>query len=158
MTMPGLSELPSVSGENYSLIVLQFSYGSDLERLMLTVREKVDAVRNDLPEGAKSPVASEVNVNDMPVCVVAVTGADESRLLGDVKEQVVPAFERIDGVASVAVSGGLSQEIAVEVKPEALQAYGLSQTEVAQLVGASYVNLPIGSLSYGSRELLTRRI
>lgn len=156
MTMPGLSELSSVSNENYSLIILQFSYGSDLDRLMLTVREKVDAVRNDLPEGAKSPVASQVNVNDMPVCVVAVTGADESRLLRDVKEQVVPAFERIDGVASVAVSGGISQEIAVEVKPEALQAYGLSQAEIAQLVGASYVNLPIGSLPYGSRELLTR--
>jgi len=156
MTMPGLSELSSVSNENYSLIILQFSYGSDLDRLMLTVREKVDAVRNDLPEGVKSPVASEVNVNDMPVCVIAITGADESRLLRDVKEQVVPAFERIEGVASVAVSGGISQEIAVEVKPQALQAYGLSQTEIAGLVGASYINLPIGSLPYGSRELLIR--
>jgi len=153
-TMPGLKSISSTSAENYGVVVLQFAYGTNMTRAMLQVREKVDLVRGSLPEGASDPIAMEADVADSPVCVIAVTGPDPENLLAIVKETIVPAYQRIEGVGAVELSGGVEQEIRVDVRPEALERFGLSISQVSQMIGGAQVTVPVGSVPYGSRSLL----
>ena len=152
-TVPGLKDISSSSSENYGVVVTQFAYDIDMDSTMMVVREKVDSIRGDLPNGADAPVAMQTGLGDLPVCVVAVTGAYAEGLLLDVQDNIAPLFERIDGVATVEFSGGNKQEIAIDLRPESLERYGLSVSDVAAMLGAAKLNIPIGTVPYGSRRL-----
>ena len=75
-----------------------------------------------------------------------------------VENNIVPYFERASGVASVSVSGGVEEEVAIKFSQEELNLYGLTLSTVAQMLAAENINLPSGSIDRGASEVVVRTI
>ena len=70
-SVPGLEKLQSISRDSVSLVVLQFEIGTDLTDTSSTVRDRVGAIQQDLPDGADAPVIRRIELGALPVMVVA---------------------------------------------------------------------------------------
>jgi len=121
----GVERVTSVSREGVSLVTLRFVWGTDMDFAMLNVRERLDNVREALPESATRPAILRVDPESEPIMALSVSGGED---LWQTKELAETVFrrrlEQLDGVAQAAVTGGLDREIQVEVDPGLLDAYG----------------------------------
>ncbi|MBY6275568.1 efflux RND transporter permease subunit [Symbiobacterium thermophilum] len=158
-TVPGVTKVRSSSSEGTSLVIVEFDYGTDMDQAGLSIREKVDQVKGYLPAGVGSPMVFKIDPTALPVVTVGVTGSEDLAELKALAEDIIkPRLERLDGVASVDINGGLEREIQVVVDPARLQAFGLSMSSVAQVLGYENLNLPGGQVGEGSVNLLVRTV
>lgn len=155
-SLSGLDTLRSVSSENVSMIVAMFEDGVDLDTVMVDMRDKVDRAKAALPEDASSPTVMSIDVDSMPVVMIALRGSNLARLQAIAKDELAPALERLDGVASVDISGGYEDEIAVKTDAARLKGYHLTIASVAQQLGADNMAVPGGSLTSGAQTLSVR--
>ena len=155
-SLAGLESLTSTSAENMSMVEAQFDYGSDLDEVLTDMRDKVDMAKAMLPEDASDPTVMTVDIDSMPVVMVALTGSDLASLQSIAEDELSPALERLDGVASVDISGGYENEVAVKTDAARLKGYGLTVSSVAQQIGADNMAVPGGELNSGSQTLSVR--
>ena len=153
-----LKELNSQSKENISLLTLTFNYGVDIEAATNSVRDKLDMVNAMLPDGVSNPVIFKFSASDMPIMMLSAT-AEESLMGLDkiLDDKVSTPLARVSGVGTVSVSGAPSREIQVYCDPSKLQAYGLSISSIAAVIGSENRNLPSGNIDIGS-ETYTLRV
>ena len=152
MSVPGVDEVSSTSSDGVSQVQITYVEDTDLDIAATKLREKFDML--SLPEGAMDPVIVNMNVSDlMPTAMIALMGDDLAQLQALAEDTVVPALERIDGVASVTVSGGVEQEIAVRVDPTRAAGFGLSHSYITQFLTAENLLYPGGDLQNGSKTL-----
>ena len=78
--LAGLDALTSTSAENMSMVIVQFDYGTDLDETLTDMRDKVDMVKSQLPEDASDPTVMSIDIDSMPVIMVALTGSDLATL------------------------------------------------------------------------------
>lgn len=151
-TLAGVEEITSTSSENVSMVMISYADGTDVDSAAIKLREKFDALT--LPEGCTDPVIYNFNVNDMmPVAMIALSGEDLTQLQTMAEDTVGPALERLDGVASVDIMGGISQQIAVEVNTTALTGYGLTLSDISNYLAAANVLYPGGNVQNGTNVL-----
>ena len=155
-SVSGMEELTSISQENVSMVLVSFSDGIDLDNALVDLREKIDQVKSMLPDDANAPTVMKMDVDAMPVSVIALRGADLSTLQSVAEDTVSPALERISGVASVDISGGYENEIAVETYSDKLAGYHLSVSYIAQILGADNLSVPAGDVQNGNQTLTVR--
>ena len=152
LSVAGVDGVSSTSSDSVSQIQITYVEGTDLDIAATKLREQFDML--SLPDGASKPIIMNLNVSDlMPTALVALMGDDLSDLQALAEDTVVPALERIDGVASVELYGGTEQQIAVRVDPARASALGLSNSYVAQLLAAENLLYPGGELHNGTKSL-----
>lgn len=155
-SVSGMEQLRSVSSENISMVMVNFADGTNLDNAMVDLREKLDLAKSALPEDASDPVVMALDVDAMPVMQVALKGADLSTLQSIAEDTISPSLERIDGVASVDIMGGYSNEISVETYNEKLEGYGLSLSYISQILSAENLTIPAGNVNSGANTLAVR--
>jgi HAE1 family hydrophobic/amphiphilic exporter-1 len=156
-TIGNLETLTSYSRENMSIVVAEFDYSVDADLVAIDVKDKVDAIRADLPDDAQPPTILKLDINAMPIMDLALSGPQSLEALYDFADQVVSErISRVDGVASVTIIGGREREIEVRVHPDRLRSYGLAITDVAALVGAENLTVPAGRVTETSAEYAVR--
>lgn len=152
MSVQGVDEISSTSSDGISQIQITYVEGTDLDIAATKLREQFDRV--SLPEDATKPVIVNMNLSElMPTAMIALMGEDLAQLQTLADDVVVPALERIDGVAQVTVNGGVEQQIAVELDPTRTAGYGLSTSYVSQFLAGQNLIYPGGSLDNGSKKL-----
>lgn len=151
-TLSGVDTISSNSSENVSMVMITYEDGTDVDNAAIKLREKFDALT--LPDGCSNPVIYNFNVNDMmPVAIVALSGEDLSQLQRLAEDKVGPALERLEGVASADVMGGIDSQITVEVNTTALTGYGLTLTDISNYLAAANVLYPGGDVQNGTNVL-----
>ena len=155
-SVSGMEELQSVSSEGTSMVMVTFAEGTNMDNALVDLREKIDMVKSYLPEDASTPVVMSINVDSLPVVQIGLKGTSLSGLQSIAEDTISPALERIDGVASVDILGGYSNEIAVETYGEKLAGYGLSISYIAQILAAENIALPAGDVSTGANTITVR--
>ena len=153
-----LKELNSQSKENISLLTLTFEYGTDIDEATNNVRDKLDMVNSILPDGASKPVIFKFSASDMPIMLISAT-AEESlpgldKILDD---KLATPLARVPGVGTISVAGAPTREIQVYCDPSKLQAYGLSISQIANIISVENRNIPSGNIDIGS-ETFTLRV
>ena len=113
-SLSGLESLTSTSAENMSMVIAQFDYGVNLDEVMTDMRDNVDMVKSQLPEDASDPTVMSIDIDSMPVVMVALRGSDLATMQSIAEDELAPALERLDGVASADISGGYENEVAVK--------------------------------------------
>ena len=152
MSVQGVDEISSTSSDGSCQIQITYVEGTDLDIAATKLREQFDMV--SLPEDAMDPVIVNMNLSAlMPTAMIALVGDDLSQLQTLADDLVVPALERINGVAQVTVNGGTEQQIAVELDPTRTAGYGLSASYVSQFLAGQNLIYPGGSLENGSKKL-----
>ncbi|EQB38161.1 MULTISPECIES: efflux RND transporter permease subunit [Virgibacillus] len=155
-TVEGIETVQSQSQSGASLVVLMFSNGTDLDQALLDVRESVDQVKAALPEQAGDPNIMRFNPDQMPVMWVGLTGDDAASLTQTADEQVVPFFERQEGVGSVSVEGGKEREIQLILDEAKLQQYGVTTQMIIQSLNSTNQSASVGSIDKGNKDLQLR--
>ena len=152
MSVPGVDEVQSVSSDSTTQIQITYVDGTDVDIAATKLREQFDMV--SLPDGAIDPVIVNMNISDMmPTAMVALMGDDLAQLQTMAEDTVVPALERVAGVASVDIYGGVDQQIAVEVDPTRAAGFGLSNAYISQFLAAENLIYPGGDMKNGSKTL-----
>ena len=127
MSVSGVDEVSSTSSDGLTTLMITYEDGTNLDIAATKLREKFDAL--SLPDGASKPVIINMNIGDlMPTAMIALMGDDLAELQTLADDTVGPALERIDGVASVTVSGGVTQQISVQVDATRAAGYGISNS------------------------------
>lgn len=148
--VPGVQRVESVSREGLSLVTLQFAWGTDMDFAALNVREKLDNLRDALPDQASRPAVLRTDPNSEPIMAVSVAGSHDLWELKELAESVFKRrLEQIDGVAQAAVTGGLEREIHVEVDPERLESFGLTINDIETALAAANAAAPGGTVRRG---------
>jgi len=149
-TVPGVQKVESVTREGVSLVTARFAWGTDMDFAALNTREKLDNIRDALPELAARPVVLRTDPRSEPILAVSVAGQRDLPQLKELAEAVFKRrLEQIDGVAQAAVTGGVEREIHVEVDPRLLESYGLTLDDVSKALAGANASAPAGSIRRG---------
>jgi hydrophobic/amphiphilic exporter-1 (mainly G- bacteria), HAE1 family len=149
-TVPGIEKVESLSREGVSLVLLRFAWGTDMDFAALNVREKLDQLRDALPELSDRPVVLRTDPRSEPIMSISITGTTDLWALKDLSETVFRRrLEQLDGVAQAAVAGGLDREIHVDVDPQRLESVGLTLEQIAAALNAANASSPSGTIRMG---------
>lgn len=170
----GLVEISSVSSAGVSDIMLEFTWGTDMNTALQEVRDRLDLF--DPPkEVTEKPVILRYDPTLDPVMRVAITGADFSDIQDSVRRaelakkdltsireaterHVKSDLEAETGIAQVLIKGGRQQEVQILVDAERLKSLGLSLQDVANSLAQQNINLSGGRLREGKTEYLVRTL
>lgn len=155
-SVSGMDEIQSLSSEGSSMVMVTFADGTDMDEAMVDLRDRIDRVKGFLPEDADAPMTMTIDVDAMPVVTVGLKGADLAELQAIAEDDIQPALERIDGVASVDIAGGYENEIAIDTDADRLAGYGLSVSYIAQMLAAENIALPAGEVQSGDQSFSVR--
>ncbi len=152
MSVSGVEGVQSTSSDGVSQLQITYVEGTNLDIAATKLREQFD--RLSLPDGAMDPIIVNINIGDlMPSAMIALQGEDLASVQALAEDTVSPALERIDGVAQVTISGGVEQQIAVEVDPTRAAGFGLTNSYIAQILTAENLLFPGGDLRNGTQTL-----
>ena len=139
-TVAGVEKVTATSAENYSLLLMQFSDGTDMNSAMVKVSNKVDQTTSSLPSSCLTPSIIEYSLNMNAFMTVAVSreGSDVYDLSDFVSDTLVPYVERKGGVSSVSANGLIEKMVQVQLSQEKVDAINERLLEVidAQLADA----------------------
>ena len=154
----GVNRVISSSRADISEVTLEFSWGTNMDFASLDVRERLDQVR--LPIEAERPVLLRYDPSLDPILRMglAAGGSDLIALRLLAEEDLKRKLERLEGVAAVVVSGGLEEEIQVEIDERRLTSLGLTMNQVMNRLAQENVNLTGGRLRDGQTDYLVRTI
>ena len=146
----GLKMCKSRSQTGASIIIMEFEYGTNLDAASNEIRDKVDMVRNYLPDDADSPIIFKMDPSMMPIMHLVVTGVRTPEELSSYVEDIIqPRLEQVDGVASVTVVGNREKAIVIDVPRDRLDAYGLTFSSIAQTIGMQNITSSGGTIEQG---------
>jgi HAE1 family hydrophobic/amphiphilic exporter-1 len=138
-------------------VTLEFAWDTDMDMAALDVRERLDVVR--LPPDADRPVLLRYDPSLDPIMRIGLYGPEDlARLRFTAEEEVKRPLERLEGVAAVLVSGGLEEEIQVELDERRLANLGITAAQVRSRLASENVNLTGGRLREGQTEYMVRTI
>ncbi len=144
--VPRLSRIQSTSANSVSLVVTQFSYGTNVKETRAAIEQNLSTV--GLPQGV-TPQVTALNINSSPVIIASISGTGEGGLetaARIARTDIVPALQGIEGVGSVDVTGGLEQRAVVTLDPAKLAASGISVQQIQGILAANNLTLPAGQL------------
>ena len=159
----------SVSRAGQSDVTLEFVWGTDMDVAGVDVREKIDII--ELPLEASRPLLLRFDPSSEPIMRLGLLQQERAAgIASDTSQESLKALRRLaedrikndleaeEGTAAVKVSGGLEDEIQIQVDQEKLSQLGISIEQVAQRIRAENVNLSGGRLEEGSQRFLVRTI
>ncbi len=152
-TLSSIDTMTSQSSDNYSMVLLQYEYGTDMDNAYSDLRKRLDLVRSSLPEDASDPTIIEMDINQVASIYLSINVDGVNNIYNYTDREIVPEFEKLSSVASVDLSGGSEEYISISLIPEKLEQYRLDMTTVASLVGAASFSMPAGQTGVGSTEL-----
>ncbi|TGK43532.1 efflux RND transporter permease subunit [Leptospira andrefontaineae] len=160
-TVGGIEKITSESLEGLSIITVQFSFNVSVDYAIIELREKIDLIRDALPQEAGKPIATRFDPSASSFQEIAIfpkSEEDSKSIRTFVRDNVKVYLERIEGMAYVQISGGFEKEVKVEIDSEKMNAYGISIPDIKRYVTSSNINSPAGSLQVGNKDLLLRTI
>lgn len=167
--IPDVIRVSSVSRAGISDVIVEFTWKTDMDYASLDIREKLDQVA--LPKDAEHPLLLRFNPSFDPILRIGLYG-DESlvklRLMAE--DEIKPMLEGLSseeinnigeigsGIAAVKISGGLEEEIHIEIAAAKLSSLGIQISEITQRLVEENVNLTGGAVMEGKVEYLVRTL
>ncbi len=149
--------ISSVSRAELSEVTVEFAWHTNMDFATLKLREKLDLLR--LPVGATKPVILRYDPNQEPIMRLGLSGdADLARIRYVAEREVKQALESIEGVAACSVSGGLEDEIHIDIDEQKLGLLNIPITTVANRLAQENVNLSAGILKQKDSQYLVRTV
>ena len=145
-SISGVKEIRSSSAEGLSLIDVEFMPDVPTNVALQRVRDRVDLAKGDLPIDADEPIISEINLAEMPIMYISISGDMSPVQLKGVADTLQDNLEMVPGVLKVEVLGELEPEIRLEFDPDRLAVYNLTIPEILALIPSENVNISAGSL------------
>jgi HAE1 family hydrophobic/amphiphilic exporter-1 len=153
-TIAGISALSSRSYEGVSVVIVEFNLDVDGRKAADDVREKVALIRPLLRDEVKEPRISRFDPAAQPIFNVAVLANDvaggkqatQQDLTTWASQVLQKKLENVRGVGAVSVVGGVARQIAINLKPAAMESLGITTDQVAAALKSENQELPLGNI------------
>ncbi|MDY7094710.1 MAG: efflux RND transporter permease subunit [Acidobacteriota bacterium] len=158
-TINGVETLSANASPNGATLNLSFLDGTDMDLAAVEVRDRIDRVRNQLPDDLERLTIRRFQSTDIPILRADLSASWPRDELYDFAERVLsPRLERLEGVAQVNVEGLLLPELQINLDPARLEAHGIDSRTLGQVLRNNHLNLSAGHLDEGNRKLLVRTL
>lgn len=159
----GVRYIRSTTQDGYSIVVLEFPYGTNMQKKLTEVQALLTAAQDDLPmQGANTQPSWVLQIDplNLPVLTLAVTGDPRwtpTRMREVLENEIADRLKRVSGdIYTVSVFGGYRRQLQVIVDRNKLTAYGLSVLDVRRAIDAFNLAAPAGRLTAGEHEEIVR--
>ena len=155
----GIDRMRSNSLDSYANIVVEFDFSKDPQVATQEIRDKISAIRNDLPAEMEEPILTQFDPADRPIVSLTLsspglTGAELTRMADP---DITRRLRGISGVAAVNLVGAIERELVVEIRPRDLEAAGVGVGQLVQALQSQNLAVPVGRLE-GSLDERTIRL
>jgi len=154
-TIAGVDTITSTTEEGSATTQVQFKIGQDINAAVNEVKNAVDRVRGELPEGILEPQVFKAETSSQPIAYFAVAADDMTleQLSWFIDDAVAKRLLTIPGMAEVKRSGGVDREITVTLDPARMMAQGVTATQINIALRAMNINAAGGRAEVaGSRQ------
>lgn len=155
-TVPGVQRLTSSAGADYTRVEMLFNWGQDVEFLRNEIREKVDQIRNDLPEDIRQIQIRNFGTDDAPILVGRIASGRDLRSSYEFLDlKIKRPLERLPGVAEVQLFGVTGKEIDVYLRLDDIKRYRVDVGDLFEKLDSINLNRSLGDISDGRQRLGT---
>ena len=154
-TIEGIKNMTSSSYEGRSVIVIEFELDRNVDFAAADVRGKVSMATGKLPDDCDDPQVDKFDPSDRPIMNIAVKndGRTDLRTLSRYVDKIVTErLQTVKGVGGVQLAGFRARELRVWMRPESLEAYGLTAKDIKTAIYTKHVELPAGRVETGTKE------
>lgn len=155
-TLPGVKTMTSTSQEGANFILLEFNWSTNIDEIQSEVIQRID--QTVLPDDVGQPRFLKFDPSQFPIIQLSLSVKEEPEVLRELVQQLKLELTKVEGVASINLSGTMLKEVRVRLHQELLQEYGLSQSEIVQMIAANDISLPGETILTEGKELTTRII
>lgn len=155
-TLPGLKTITSSSQESANFIFMEFSWTTSMEDVQTDIQQRIDQVR--LPDDVGKPRFLKFDPSQFPIIQFSLRADEDEATLKKLADQMKVELSKVDGVASVNMSGTTIKEVRVLLDQERLKENQLSQEDIVQVIQANDITLPGDTILTDGKELTTRII
>jgi HAE1 family hydrophobic/amphiphilic exporter-1 len=153
-SIAGVKKVMSTAEDGFGQVFVEFLFGKPLPEATQDIRDAISGVRGDLPQELEEPIIKKFNDTDRPIVSMALSSTrlspGELTILAD--PGITRELRSLAGVAEVTVSGKREREITVELDPAALQAMGVSVSQVVQALQLQNLATPVGRIETAAEE------
>jgi HAE1 family hydrophobic/amphiphilic exporter-1 len=150
-SVPGVEEIFSVSSQGGSTVRVMFEWGTNIDEAANEIRERIDRIVGRFPEEVQRPTLRKFDPAQSPILTIGIlTELDPLQVRRIIDEQVSYRLERVPGVASIDVWGGLEREIQVNLSPDKVKALGLPLDLIIAKIRQENIDIPAGTIEKGN--------
>ncbi|MFW5887722.1 MAG: efflux RND transporter permease subunit, partial [Bacteriovoracia bacterium] len=155
-----IKKMQSYVYDSYAMIMVEFLLGADINVKSMEIKDKVDALSREFPDGMEDPIIEKFDPLAKPVMdfVLMSETVDDRELYEYADKKLRNIFSAVEGVATVDIYGGKIRQINIELDPLLLQKYYLSIEEVIKAIGRKNINIPGGNIDQTISSLSVRFI
>ncbi len=156
-SVSGIDELRSNSYEGLSVVMARFLMEKDMDVAAQEVRDRVNRILSQLPEGIDQPRVERVDPSAAPVMQIAVISDRSPREVTEYADtRIRRMVESLDGVGGVAIIGGQERIIEIRLDTQQLAALGLTPRDVQMALAQGNIEIPGGDIEEGARTMQLR--
>ncbi|MEZ7891867.1 MAG: efflux RND transporter permease subunit [Candidatus Wallbacteria bacterium] len=153
----GIKKVNSFSLENISQVVIEFELNKDVNVAAQDVRDKVSGIRSELPTDIDEPVIEKIDIGAAAI-ISAVYSSKKS--IGETtkyaKDIIKERLQKVPGVGSVKIIGGLERQIRIWVSIEKMMKHGVTIDEITRALSLENIEIPGGKLETGTRDIVVK--
>ena len=151
----GLESVQSTSFEGNSLVLANFTYGTDMDEAENSINSALQSIA--FPTSVDKPTVGRFNPSQFPVIQFSVISDEDTLDLQQVVDaQILPAISGIDGIMLVQVAGKSERRVEVTVDPNRMAASGVSLFNVSSALSENNLTLPAGLVFEGSQAIIAK--
>ena len=145
----GVDQIFGTAYDGYAQIIVIFLFEKDVSQATQDIRDAISAIRADLPVEMKEPILQRFDPSDQPI--VSLTMSSDTYSPAQLTRMADPAITSelrgISGVSQVRIVGEVKREMTIQLKPQALQAAGISIAQVVGALQAQNLAAPVGRVN-----------
>ncbi|MDB5474789.1 MAG: AcrB/AcrD/AcrF family protein [Phenylobacterium sp.] len=145
-TIKGVKHMNAIARQNVAIVTLEFDPSFSTEQALADVRAKVDLARGRFPPDAEPPIIQEQGFADQPIIGIVLSGSAPERELTRIARDLKERLESSPGVQEVFPSGVRDEQMEVAIDPLRMEAYNVTASELAQVIGRNNQLIPAGNL------------
>jgi multidrug efflux pump len=144
--LDGLKTMTATAAENYAGVALEFDFGWNKTETMADIRDAMNTVESEFPDGADNYSINEINFSEFPIIIVNLTGDVPERTLIQVAEDLQETVEGIEGVLEAPLTGQRAEMIEVIIDPLKLESYNVTASELIDVVTQNNLLIAAGEV------------
>lgn len=148
--LEGLKEVTAIASQSHAGIILEFSIGSDKDKVLADIRDKVNIAQAELPADAEEPAIFATNLALQPTIIVTLSGNVPERTLFANAKKLQDEIEAISSVREANLRGTREEQFEVLLDLTKLESYDITQEELLNAVAQYNRLVPAGFIDDGN--------
>ncbi|MEM7498909.1 MAG: efflux RND transporter permease subunit [Pseudomonadota bacterium] len=129
-----LKEMTGIATEGHAGVLLEFDFGWDKGDTLADVRDRVQRAEAEFPSDAEEPRINEVNLSELPIIVISLSGEVPERTLLRVAKDMQRRIENIPAVLEAKLQGARDEMVEVLIDPLKMESYEVTLTDLYNIV------------------------